>query len=106
MAVRVPTPNVSMVDLTATFEKDVTAESINDAMRAAANGPMKGILGYTEDPVVSSDMIDDPHSSIFDAKATMVLGSRMAKVVSWYDNEWGYSQRMIDALGYVAQRRG
>ena len=106
MAVRVPTPNVSMVDLVATFEKDITRDAINKAMRDAANGPLKGILGYTEDPVVSTDMNNDPHSSIFDADATMVLGNRMAKIVAWYDNEWGYSNRMIDALHYVAKQRG
>ena len=105
MAVRVPTPNVSMIDLVCTFENDVTIDSINDAMREAAAGPLKGVLGIAEDPVVSSDLIDDPHSSIFDIGSTMTLGPRMAKVVSWYDNEWGYSNRMIDALKYADSHR-
>lgn len=105
MAVRVPTPNASMVDLVCTFEKDVTVESINAAMKAAAEGPLKGVLAYTEDPIVSSDVIDDPHSSVFDALATLTLGNRMAKVISWYDNEWGYSCRMVDALKYVDANR-
>lgn len=106
MAVRVPTPNVSLIDLTATFEREVSVESINKAMKEAAEGPLKGILGYTEDPVVSTDMNHDPHSSIFDAGATMAMGPRLAKIVAWYDNEWGYSNRMIDALKYVHEQRG
>jgi glyceraldehyde 3-phosphate dehydrogenase len=105
MAVRVPTPNVSMIDLVCTFENDITTESINDAMREAAAGPLKGVLGIAEDPVVSSDLVDDPHSSIFDTGATKTLGDRMAKVLSWYDNEWGYSNRMIDALKYASENR-
>ncbi len=105
MAIRVPTPNSSVVDLVCTFEKDVTVESINNAMREAAEGPLKGVLFYCTDPIVSSDVIDDPHSSIFDSLCTMTLGSRMAKVVSWYDNEWGYSARMIDALKYADTHR-
>ena len=106
MAVRVPTPNASLVDLVVNVTKDATVESVNAAMKAASEGPLKGVLGYTEDPVVSCDMIDDPHSSIFDAGATMVLGSKMIKVLSWYDNEWGYSCRMIDALKYASSVRG
>ena len=106
MAVRVPTPNVSMIDLTATFEKKVTVESINNAMRDAANGPLKGFLAYTEDPIVSTDINDDPHSSTFDALSTMVMGDNFAKVIAWYDNEWGYSSRMVDALKHVASKRG
>lgn len=105
MAVRVPTPNVSCVDLVATFEKSVSVEAINNAMKEASQGQLKGILGYTEDPVVSSDMIDNPHSSIFDAGATITIGDKMAKILSWYDNEWGYSSRMIDALLYVDSKR-
>lgn len=105
MAIRVPTPNASCVDLVATFANDVTAETINAAMKEASEGELKGILGYTEDPVVSSDMIDDPHSSVFDAQATLTIGGRMAKILSWYDNEWGYSNRMVDALLYVDSKR-
>lgn len=104
-SIRVPTPNVSCVDLVATFEKPVSIEAINAAMKAAAEGPLKGILAYTDEPLVSSDMMNDPHSSIFDSQATMVLGDKMAKVISWYDNEWGYSARMIDAVEYVDAKR-
>jgi glyceraldehyde 3-phosphate dehydrogenase len=104
-SIRVPTPNVSCVDLVATFEKPVSIEAINAAMKTAAEGDLKGILGYTDEPVVSSDMMNDPHSSIFDAQATMVLGDNMAKVIAWYDNEWGYSNRMIDAALYVDSKR-
>jgi glyceraldehyde 3-phosphate dehydrogenase len=104
-SIRVPTPNVSCVDLVATFEKPVSVEAINAAMKAAAEGPLKGILAYTDEPLVSSDMMNDPHSSIFDSQATMVLGDKMAKVISWYDNEWGYSARMIDAVEYVDAKR-
>ncbi len=106
MAVRVPTNNVSMVDLVATFEKSVTVDAINAAMKKAADGELKGILGYTEDPIVSSDINGDPHSSVFDAQATITIGDNMAKIVSWYDNEFGYSNRMIDALKYVDEQRG
>ncbi|MEE4114626.1 MAG: type I glyceraldehyde-3-phosphate dehydrogenase [Marinilabiliaceae bacterium] len=95
MAVRVPTPTGSLVDLVAVLKKEVTAEEINAAMKEAADGPMKGILEYTEDPIVSVDVIHNPHSSIFDALSTMVNG-KMVKVLSWYDNEWGYSVRVID----------
>jgi len=105
MSMRVPTPNVSCVDLVATFDKPVTVESINAAMKHAAHTTLNGILGYTEDPVVSTDMMNDPHSSIFDAQATMVIGTHMAKIISWYDNEWGYSSRMIDALLFVDNKR-
>jgi len=105
MSVRVPTPNVSCVDLVATFEKPVTVESINAAMKKAAQTTLNGILAYTEDPVVSTDMMNDPHSSIFDSKATMVIGTHMAKTISWYDNEWGYSARMVDALLFVDNKR-
>jgi len=105
MAVRVPTPNVSLIDLVCTFESDVSVEAINGAMREASQGELKSILGYTAEPLVSSDLVDDPHSSIFDAGATICIGNRMAKVLSWYDNEWGYSNRMIDALHYVDAQR-
>ncbi|HKK59237.1 MAG TPA: type I glyceraldehyde-3-phosphate dehydrogenase [Salinivirga sp.] len=95
MAVRVPTPTGSMVDFTAVLKKEVTKEEVNKAMKAAAEGPMKGILQYTEDPIVSCDVIHNTHSSIFDSDLTMVNGN-MVKVVSWYDNEWGYSARVVD----------
>ncbi|MCF8295005.1 MAG: type I glyceraldehyde-3-phosphate dehydrogenase [Bacteroidales bacterium] len=95
MAVRVPNPTGSLVDFTCNVKKDVTIAEINAAMKAAAEGPMKGILEYTEDPIVSVDIVHNPHSSIFDALSTMVKG-RMVKVLSWYDNEWGYSARVVD----------
>ena len=96
-AVRVPVPNGSMVDLVARLSKKVTVEDVNAALKAAAaKGPLKGILEYTEDPIVSTDIIGNPHSSIFDAGSTMVIDSNMVKVISWYDNEWGYSCRVAD----------
>ncbi len=97
-AVRVPTLNGSLTDLVAIMQKDVTIESINAAFRSAAQGPMKGILEYTEDEIVSSDIIGNPHSCVFDAKSTMVMGTRMLKVFGWYDNEWAYSVRCVDLL--------
>jgi len=99
-ATRVPTPDGSMVDLTVELEKDVTAADINAAMKAAAEGPLAGILDYTEDPIVSIDIIDNPASSIYDAGLTMVLGGEgnFAKCISWYDNEWGYSNRVKDLV--------
>ncbi|MEG0324430.1 MAG: type I glyceraldehyde-3-phosphate dehydrogenase, partial [Raoultibacter sp.] len=97
-ATRVPTPDGSMVDLTVELEKPATIEAINAAMKAAAEGPMKGILEYTEDPIVSIDVVGDDHSSVFDGKLTMVMGGEgtFAKCISWYDNEWGYSNRVKD----------
>jgi len=95
IALRVPTPDGSVVDLTAEVGRDTTAEEVNAAFRAAAEGSMKGILGYTEDPIVSRDVIGDPHSSLLDSKLTMVRGSTV-KVISWYDNEWGYSCRVAE----------
>jgi glyceraldehyde 3-phosphate dehydrogenase len=97
MAVRVPTPTGSCVDLVANLKKEVTIEEINAAMKKAAEGPMKGILEYTEDPIVSVDIIHNAHSSIFDALSTMVNG-KTVKVLSWYDNEWGYSARVVDLI--------
>jgi glyceraldehyde 3-phosphate dehydrogenase len=94
-AVRVPTPTGSLVDLTVNLKREATKEEINAAMKAAAEGPMKGILEYTEDPIVSVDIIHNEHSSIFDALSTMVMG-KTVKVMSWYDNEWGYSCRVVD----------
>lgn len=96
MAVRIPTPDVSMVDLTVRLEKPATAEQMNAALKAAAEGKMKGILGYTELPVVSQDFVHDERSSIVDAKACIALNDNFHKVISWYDNEWGYSCRLVD----------
>jgi len=96
VAMRVPIPDGSTVDLVVELQRDVTREEVNEAMRAAAEGPMQGILEYCTEPVVSSDIIGNPHSSIFDAELTQVTGKRMLRVVSWYDNEWGYSNRVVD----------
>ena len=101
MALRVPVPTGSVVDLTVNLEKSATKESINAAMKAAAAGSLKGVLFYTEDPLVSTDIIDDPHSSIFAAEQTKVIGDKMAKVISWYDNEWGYSCRTADLIAKI-----
>ena len=98
MAMRVPVINGSIVDLVAVLEKDVTVEAANDAVAEAAKGPMKGIVDYCRDPVVSSDIIGDPHSSIFDSLLTETVGPRTVKCFSWYDNEWGYSQRVVDLI--------
>ncbi len=97
MALRVPTPDGSITDLVAELDKEVTVEEVNAAMKAAAEGDMKGVLEYTEDPIVSADIIGNSHSSIFDALSTMVKGNTV-KVVSWYDNEWGYSCRVVDLI--------
>ncbi|HEY9880790.1 MAG TPA: type I glyceraldehyde-3-phosphate dehydrogenase [Leptolyngbyaceae cyanobacterium] len=106
MAFRVPTPDVSVVDLTFKTERATSYSEICAAMKAASEGPMRGILGYTEDPVVSTDFTTDPHSSIFDAEAGIELNSNFFKVVSWYDNEWGYSNRVVDLMLYMAQKDG
>jgi glyceraldehyde 3-phosphate dehydrogenase len=103
-AMRVPTPNVSVVDLVCEMAKPCTAEEVNEALKAASEGPLKGILGYTTDPVVSTDMMQNPNSSIVDAQLTKVLGGNLLKVVSWYDNEWGYSMRVVDLIGYLASK--
>jgi glyceraldehyde 3-phosphate dehydrogenase len=102
VAVRVPTPVGSLVDLVADLETEASVKSVNSAMQKAAEGPMKGVLQYTEDPIVSVDIVGNPHSSIFDALSTMVTGGNMVKVFSWYDNEWGFSCRMIDMLKRMA----
>ncbi len=96
VAIRVPTPNVSVVDLTFTASRNTTVEEINDAIRTAANGPLKGVLGYTDKPLVSSDFNHDPHSSIFHTDQTKVMDGNMVRILSWYDNEWGFSNRMAD----------
>jgi glyceraldehyde 3-phosphate dehydrogenase len=101
MAFRVPTLNVSVVDLTCKLAKETDYEAIKAAMKNAANGELKGVLGYTEDEVVSSDFIGDPRTSIFDAKAGIMLNSTFVKVVSWYDNEWGYSSKLLDMIAYM-----
>ena len=102
MSFRVPTLDVSVVDLTCRLEKTTTYDEIKAAMKEAANGELKGILGYTEDEVVSSDFIGDPRTSIFDAKAGIMLNGNFVKIISWYDNEWGYSNKLLDMLVYIA----
>jgi glyceraldehyde 3-phosphate dehydrogenase len=102
-AVRVPTPNVSLVDLTVELEKTATAESINAAFKTAAEGKLKGVLQYSDEPTVSVDYTGNPHSSIFDATSTFVIGDTFAKVFSWYDNEWGFSNRMLDVAKYLVR---
>ncbi len=103
-AMRVPTPNVSITDLTVTLKKETTAEEINAAIKKAAEGPLKGILGYSEEPLVSRDYNGNPLSSIVDGLSTMVINGKMAKVVAWYDNEWGYSNRVNDLIVYIAKK--
>jgi glyceraldehyde 3-phosphate dehydrogenase len=103
MAMRVPVPDGSTVDLVVELERDVTAEEVNEAVRAAAEGPLAGIVEYTEDPIVSTDIIGDPHSTIFDAGSTQVLGGDLVKVMAWYDNEWGYSNRVVDLIERLAE---
>jgi glyceraldehyde 3-phosphate dehydrogenase len=98
LAMRVPVPDGSVVDLTVDLESDATVESINDAIRRAAEGPMRGIVAYNTEPLVSSDIIGDSHSSIFDAPLTQVIDKRLAKVICWYDNEWGYSSRVEELI--------
>merc|ERR1712008_342044 len=106
MAFRVPTPDVSVVDLTVRLAKETSYEEICAKIKEAANGPMKGILEYTEDQVVSTDFVGDTHSSIFDAKAGIMLSSTFVKLVSWYDNEYGYSNRVIDLINFMATKDG
>jgi glyceraldehyde 3-phosphate dehydrogenase (phosphorylating) len=103
-AMRVPTPNVSVVDLVAVTAKDTSTEEVNAALKSASEGPLKGILGYTEDPVVSTDMMHNPNSSIVDSQMTKVLGGNLVKVISWYDNEWGYSLRCVDLVEFVTKK--
>jgi glyceraldehyde 3-phosphate dehydrogenase len=100
-AMRVPTPTVSVVDFVGELEKDVTVEEVNGALKAAAEGDLKGILGYSEEPLVSMDLKGDPRSSIVDAPMTSVLDGNMVKIVTWYDNEWGYSCRVVDLIKYL-----
>ena len=103
-AMRVPTPNVSVVDLVAELDREVTAEEVNEALRLAAEGELKGILGYTDEPLVSKDFNGDPLSSIVDGLSTLVMDGNMVKVVAWYDNEWGYSNRVVDLAAYIVKR--
>ncbi len=107
-SLRVPTPDVSIVDLTAILSKDVTKEDINAAMKKAAEGPLKGILQYTEDPIVSTDVLHSTYSAVFDAGLTMVMGekSNFVKVFAWYDNEWGFSCRMVELIEMVGKKAG
>ncbi len=102
-SIRVPTANVSVVDLVCTPSRDTSVEEVNGAMRAAADGPLKGILGYTEEPLVSSDFNHDPHSSILAAPQTQILEGKLVRVLSWYDNEWGFSTRMADTAREMAK---
>jgi glyceraldehyde 3-phosphate dehydrogenase len=104
ISVRVPTPNVSVVDLSAILGKNATAEEVNAAFKAAADGPLKGILEYVTAPLVSIDFRGNPHSSIIDSQYTKVMGGNFVKVLTWYDNEWGYSSRCVDLLLYMAKR--
>jgi glyceraldehyde 3-phosphate dehydrogenase len=103
MAMRVPVPDGSTVDLVVELSRDVTVEEVNAAVKAAAEGPLKGIIQYSEDPLVSTDIIGNPHSSIFDAASTQVLGGNLIKVLSWYDNEWGYSNRVVDLINRMGE---
>jgi glyceraldehyde 3-phosphate dehydrogenase len=106
MALRVPTPDVSVVDLTFRTERPTSYDAICAAMKKASQNGLTGILGYTEDPVVSCDFVTDPRSSIFDAKAGMQLNDQFFKIITWYDNEWGYSNRVVDLALYMAQKEG
>ena len=103
ISLRVPVPTGSVVDLTCEMAKPVTKDAVNAAIKEAAAGPLKGILKYTDDPLVSSDIIGDPHSSIFVGPWTQVIGDTMLKILTWYDNEWGYSSRSVDLIEKVAK---
>ncbi|PZD95180.1 type I glyceraldehyde-3-phosphate dehydrogenase [Paenibacillus sambharensis] len=104
MAMRVPTPNVSVTDLVIETSREVTVEEVNSVLKEAANGPLKGILNFSDEPLVSSDYNGDPASSTIDGLSTMIVGGNMVKVVSWYDNEWGYSNRVVDLAAFVAAK--
>lgn len=105
LAVRVPTPTVSLVDFVAELEKETTREEVNDILKEAAHGRLKGILDYTDEELVSADFKGDPHSSIVDGASTMVMGGNMVKVLAWYDNEWGYSHRVADLVKYISDKK-
>jgi glyceraldehyde 3-phosphate dehydrogenase len=102
-AIRVPTPNVSVVDLTFTPKRDTSVEEVNGLLKAAAQGALKGILGYSEEPLVSIDYNHDAHSSTIDSLETAVIDGKLVRVLSWYDNEWGFSNRMLDTAGAMAK---
>jgi glyceraldehyde 3-phosphate dehydrogenase len=104
LAIRVPTPNVSLVDLTATLKKKANAADVNAALKAAAEGPLKGIMAYSDEPLVSIDYNHCPLSSTIDADSTKSLGDNLVKVLSWYDNEWGYSNRVVDLARLVGSK--
>lgn len=104
MAFRVPTPNVSVTDLVVELARETTVEEVNAALKEAAEGPLKGIMNYSEEPLVSRDYLGDPASSTIDALSTMVVGGNLVKVVAWYDNEWGYSNRVVDLAAYMASK--
>ena len=99
-----PRPMFRVVDLVVLTSKNTTAEEVNEALKAAANGPLKGILAYTEDPVVSTDMLHNPNSSIVDAGMTKVLDGNLVNVIAWYDNEWGYSMRVVDLIDFLGRK--
>ena len=103
MALRVPTPNVSLVDLVVDVKRDVTVEAINDAFKTVANGALKGIVEFSEEPLVSIDFNTNTHSAIIDGLSTMVMGDCKVKVLAWYDNEWGYSRRVVDLVTLVVE---
>jgi glyceraldehyde 3-phosphate dehydrogenase len=103
-SLRVPTPDVSVVDLVCVTSRDVTVAEVNQELKDASEGTLKGILSYTEDPVVSTDMLQNPNSSIVDSKLTKVLDGNLLHVVSWYDNEWGYSNRVVDLISFMAKK--
>ena len=105
MAIRVPTPNVSVVDLVVQLKKETTAEELNRVLKSYADGKLKGILGFCEEPLVSIDFNGNPHSSVVDGLSTKVIGGKMAKIISWYDNEWGFSNRMVELFRYLFQKK-
>jgi len=106
ISLRVPVPDVSIVDLTASLKKDVTKESVNEAFKEAAETSLKGILEYTEDPIVSTDVLHCTYSAVFDAESTMILDKRFVKVLAWYDNEWGFSCRMVEQMEMIGKKKG
>jgi glyceraldehyde 3-phosphate dehydrogenase len=105
ISIRVPTPNVSVVDLTAELERPASVEAVNEVFRAAAAGPLKGILGYTDEPLVSVDFNGDAHSAVIDGLSTAVVDGALVKVLAWYDNEWGYSSRVRDLVALMGRSR-
>ena len=103
IAIRVPTPNVSLVDLVALLKKNASADEVNESFKKASEGKLKGILDYTEEPLVSVDFMTNPHSGIVDGLFTRIIDDNLVKVLAWYDNEWGYSCRMIDLIKYISR---